>query len=184
MLNSHEAEQHFLVLHPCAQHLAGSSAVLQTRPLQPEAVDPWLRSLLASRLCRLSFRFLDSTSEHCTLRLRAWKSESTKFCPPALQETSLARWIAQVGNYVCSLVLSSTYGLEFLCQIISFSLHLRTYHCNNSANNERATDIILAHYPHAPGPSSQRVLRASLSQTQRGATPHQQNAHCQEGPRT
>ena len=137
---------HFLVLHACAQHLAGSSAVLQTRPLQPEAVDPWLRSLLASRLCRLSFRFLDTTSEHCTLRLCAWKSESAKFRPPSLRETSLARF-AQVGNYVCPLVLSSTYRLEFLCQIISFSLHLHTYHCNNSANNERATNIILALYP-------------------------------------
>ena len=90
---------HFLVLHPCAQHLAENPQFYRRPRFNPRQSTSCLRNL---PLLAGSVDFPCVSGFYpCTLRTPCFQSESTEFRPPAVQETSLARWIAHVSNYRC-----------------------------------------------------------------------------------
>ena len=138
-----------LFLAPCAQHLCRITRSAPDDPISTRGSRP-----LACEIRQLS-PFLAysriSTGETFALcELCASILSSPKFRPPAVQETSLARWNPHVSKHRCSSVL--LFNVEGWNFPVSESFSL-----SPSARISLQTIrlVILAHHPHAPGPSSQ-----------------------------
>ena len=123
-------------LAPCAQHLCRITRSAPDDPISTRGSRP-----LACEIRQLSpflaySRILPANFALC--ELCASILSSPKFRPPAVQETSLARWNPHVSKHRCSSVLLSTWRAG-ISRVGSFhSLHLRAYPYNNSPSNPGA----------------------------------------------